>query len=364
MQSGISVSQELQTAFTSFTTDATQFCLPVTIQSERLTPLPALPFASTSTSNASSFYASLPQLTTVLEPKTPIYLLLRRPTTDSQHELLALTYIPSNAGVRNKTLFAATRATLARELGTEKFAATIFATDEEEVIGEAAWREREAERARKDAGGTADAGLGWRREDLMGDKERELEAVRRAEEEARSGTPGRDIGIGGTFQRGSLFAAGGTGGGASGMRIQMHVDDEVKAALAGLRAGGLVQLAIEVKSEAFKVAVAESGVEANAVQSHIPESSPRYTFYHYPDSDTVVFIYTCPSGSSIRERMLYASSRMHALALAEEQGLKVSKKIEASSPDEISGERLQEEVHPQQSTGPSRGFARPRRPGR
>ncbi|PYI33963.1 actin depolymerizing protein [Aspergillus indologenus CBS 114.80] len=360
MQSGISVSQELQTAFTSFTTDATQFCLPVTIQSERLTPLPALPFASpSSTENAASFYASLPQLATVLEPKTPIYLLLRRQPS----ELLALTYIPSNAGVRNKTLFAATRATLARELGTEKFAATIFATDEDEVIGEAAWREREAEKSRKDVGAD-DQGLGWRREDLMGEKERELEAVRRAEEEARSGTPGRDIGIGGTFQRGSLFAAGGTGGGASGMRIQMHVDDEVKAALGGLQAGGLVQLAIEVKSEAFKVAVAESGVEANSVQSHIPDSSPRYTFYHYPDSDTVVFIYTCPSGSSIRERMLYASSRMHALALAEEQGLKVSKKIEASSPDEISGERLQEEVHPQQSTGPSRGFARPRRPGR
>ncbi|RAL14823.1 twinfilin [Aspergillus homomorphus CBS 101889] len=361
MQSGISVSQELQTAFTTFTTDTTLFCLPVTIQSERLTPLAALPFTSTSNPET-AFYASLPQLSSVLEPKTPIYLLLRRPAgTSGSHELLALTYIPSNAGVRAKTLFAATRATLARELGTEKFAATVFATDEDEVLGEEAWRERDAERNNKGSGSGDGAG-GFRREDLMGEKERELEAVRRAEDEARNGTPSRDIGIGGTFQRGNPF--GGAGGGASGMRIQMHVDDEVKGALGALQQGGLVQLAIEVKSEAFKVAVVESGVDANSVQSHIPDSSPRYTFYHYPDSDAVIFIYTCPSGSSIRERMLYASSRMHALAMAEEQGLKVSKKIEASSPDEISGERLQEEVRPPQGTGPSRGFARPRRPGR
>ncbi|PYH45622.1 twinfilin [Aspergillus saccharolyticus JOP 1030-1] len=358
MQSGISVSPELQTAFTTFTTTPTQFCLPVTIQSERLTPLPPLAF----TSPSNDFYASLPQLAGILEPKTPIYLLLRRPATIGTGELLALTYIPSNAGVRHKTLFAATRATLARELGTEKFAATIFATDEEEVVGEEAWREREAEQKNPSGRGVGGAA----REELMGEKERELEAVRRAEEEARSGTPGRDIGIGGTFQRaaGSLFASGGTGGGASGMRIQMHVDEEVKAALGGLQMGGLVQLAIEVKSEAFKVAVAESGVDATAVQSHIPDNAPRYTFYHYPDSEVVIFIYTCPSGSSIRERMLYASSRMHALAMAEEQGLKISKKIEASSPDEISAERLQEEVQPPQHTGPSRGFARPRRPGR
>lgn len=38
--------------------------------------------------------------------------------------------------------------------------------------------------------------------------------------------------------------------------------------------------------------------------------------------------------------------------------------IEASSPDEITGDRLQEEVTPARDQGPTRGFARPRRPGR
>lgn len=105
------------------------------------------------------------------------------------------------------------------------------------MVSEEAWRERDADR--KGAAGEAD---GVSREDLMGDKERELEAVRRAVEEARSGTPSRDIGIGGTFARGNgkMAAAGASAGG--GMRIQMAMDEDAKGALAGLQQGGLVQL--------------------------------------------------------------------------------------------------------------------------
>lgn len=130
----------------------------------------------------------------------------------------------------------------------------------------------------------------------------------------------------------------------------------------------------------MKLAESESDVEASAVEKHISPSSPRYTFYHYPGSEAVFFIYTCPSGSSIKERMLYASSRSNVIGIAEEQGLRISKKvctvavvvvtkiltakIEGSSPDEITADRLDEEVNPSQDEGPKRGFARPRRPGR
>jgi hypothetical protein len=41
----------------------------------------------------------------------------------------------------------------------------------------------------------------------------------------------------------------------------------------------------------------------------------------------VVFVYTCPTGSSIKERMLHASSRRNAIAVAEEEGLKIEKKV-------------------------------------
>lgn len=213
------VSSELQEAFTRFSSDSSAFCLPVTITSESLTPLDPIPFTG-SPSTPDSFFASLPQLSSILQPKTPIYLLLRRPTTSSSSSLIALTYIPSNAPVRPKMLFASTRSSLVRELGTEKFDSTVFATEEDEIVGHGAWKERDGQ----------SAGVG--REELMGEKERELEAVRRAEAEARNGTPQRDIGIGGTFGPGS----------GSGMRVSMPVDEMAKTALKELQEGGLVQL--------------------------------------------------------------------------------------------------------------------------
>ncbi|CAI7661771.1 hypothetical protein N7533_006154 [Penicillium manginii] len=341
MQSGISVSPELQNAFTTFNADTSSFCLPVTITGESLTPLSPIPFNGTA-SSPDSFFSSLPAISSVLQPKTPIYLLLRRPT-QATTTLIALTYIPYNAPVRPKMLFASTRSTLTRELGSEKFASTVFATEEEEIVTAEAWRERENENTPA------------RREELMGEKERELEAVRRAEAEARNGTPQRDIGIGGTF--------GGPGSG-SGMRVSMPVDEAATAALKGLQDGGLVQLTIDIPTEKIVLADSQSGVEAGAVATHISSTSPRYSFYHYPGSDVVVFVYTCPSGSSIKERMLHASSRRNAIAVAEGEGLKIEKKIEAGGPDEITADRLQEEVNPPQNVGAGRGFARPRRPGR
>ncbi|KAJ5712625.1 hypothetical protein N7493_009093 [Penicillium malachiteum] len=341
MQSGITISTELHDAFTRFSSDPSQFCLPVIITGESLTPQTSIPFSGSSTSYE-DFFSSLPQLSSVLQPKTPIYLLLRRPTKTTTI-LVALTYIPSNAPVRPKMLFASTRSTLVRELGTEKFASTVFATEEEEILGRDAWRERDG-----DLPGAV------RREDLMGVKERELEAVRKAEAEARSGTPHRDIGIGGTFGPGS----------GSGMRVSMPVDEAAKTALRELQDGGLVQLSVDIPTETVKLVDAQSSVDPGSVATHISPSSPRYTFYHYPGSDVVVFVYTCPTGSSIKERMLHASSRRTAITVAENEGLKILKKIEASSSDEITAERLEEEVNPPTNVGASRGFARPRRPGR
>ncbi|KAL1995125.1 hypothetical protein VTN49DRAFT_1312 [Thermomyces lanuginosus] len=336
MQSGITVSPELHDAFSAFASDDSLFALPVTITSESLQPLQAIAFGASDR----SFYASLPQLRSVLEPKTPLFLLLRHTGINS---LIALSYIPSNAGVRAKTVFASTRATLVRELGSEKFAHNILVTEEEEVVGEEAWRERDLE-------GT---GSQHRREDLMDEKERELEAVRRAEEEARHGAVRRDVGIGGSVSK--------SGGGTN---VNLPVDDDAREALRSLRESVLVQLSIDISTETIKLASADADVPPDAVASKIPDSSPRYSYYHFPGSDVVLFIYTCPSGSSIKERMLYASTRHVAVTIGETEGLKLPKKVEESSPSELTEKRLRDEAFPPQDQGPKRGFARPKRPGR
>ncbi len=79
--------------------------------------------------------------------------------------------------------------------------------------------------------------------------------------------------------------------------------------------------------------------------------------------------------------MLYASLRANVVHVARDEGVEVAKRIEIGSPDEISEDRLKEEVASSGSGGSGgaaaaaaaenagsgaakQGFARPKRPGR
>ena len=71
---------------------------------------------------------------------------------------MAVTYIPSTAPVRSKTLFASTRATLVKELGIE--GGSLFATESAEILDPKEWEDRDS----RDAAGTDEALLTRRRE--------------------------------------------------------------------------------------------------------------------------------------------------------------------------------------------------------
>ena len=101
----------------------------------------------------------------------------------------------------------------------------------------------------------------------------------------------------------------------------------------------------------------------------ISSTEPRYSFYRYKYTynnavvEPILFIYTCPSGSKIKERMLYAASSRSAIEVAQnEAGLMVDKKFEASSPEEITEESIEADLHPKVEV--KKGFDRPKRPGR
>ncbi|KIX06080.1 uncharacterized protein Z518_04054 [Rhinocladiella mackenziei CBS 650.93] len=387
MQSGISASADLHGAFTNFTSDSTLFCLPVTITSESLTSLPSIPFPSTS----STFSSSLCSLDSLLNPTTPLYLLLRK--TPLQPELVAITYIPSRAPVRQKTLFASTRATLVRELGSEKFAEAIFLTEREEILDPGQWDERAGTGSTSASAAQASEGVDI---GLLSTQERELRAVKRAEEEERHGTRGRD-----------LMNEGGSGASWIGTRdgdsaatrsgVTMRITDEAKSAMAELTtasvAGGLmVQFGIDIPTESLTLINSKPDVAPDTVAGLIPADRPSYTFYTVPNSSGgggagSIFIYVCPGTSKIKERMMYASSRQGVLHTFEGEGGKVLRKLEAGDPEELGAGRLEEEVKTVSSAGaaglgvgsdgngddsapgpdtatPRSGFARPKRPGK
>lgn len=121
------------------------------------------------------------------------------------------------------------------------------------------------------------------------------------------------------------------------------------------------------------------------IRDIIFEDEPRFTFFCFPHeyksqettststhspsllSDLgIVFIYSCPTTSSIKNRMLYASSRSTVLAAATELGITADAKIETSEVDELTLKYLTKEVHGDEPVADEKKkrFARPRGPMR
>ncbi len=172
MQSGIAASQELVSQFNTLLASDSHFGLLATIANEKLQPLQLL----TSSSPGASFASNVTSLLTPhVKPNEALYIILRRHATTPA--LVAVTYVPDTAPIRQKMLFASTRLTLVRELGSEHFRDTIFATTAAELTP-AGFEKHDAHTAI---------------EAPLTEEEKTLGEVKRAEQEAGVGTGTREI---------------------------------------------------------------------------------------------------------------------------------------------------------------------------
>ncbi|KAH6490340.1 hypothetical protein HBI55_151920 [Parastagonospora nodorum] len=327
MQSGIAASQELKSALGNLITSTSQRGLLATIQNETIIPGASIP------SSSSSFLSDLSALDTHVTPNAALYILLRLADdlSSPNKSLVAITYVPNAAPVRQKMLFASTRLTLVRELGGEHFAESVFTTEAAELTSEG-WQKHLAHEAK---------------ENPLTSEEQSAKDLRDAEALESRGTRGQ-----GLVQSGKLA---------------MRVDDGVVDALKKLGGGSgenLVQLRMDGGSESLQL-VSSTTSSPGQISKELDDKEPRYAFYrHSDDAGSIVFISTCPSGAKIRERMLYAASRGNVVSLAQgEGGLTVAKKLEATNPDEVTETVILEEFKVEEKEE-KKGFAKPKRPGR
>ena len=160
----MTASRELHDAFNSLvSSSATQRGLIASIKEEKLVPAEAIP------SSSGDFFDDLSSLDALLKDNEAAYILLRR-HDNSSDGYTAVTYVPDKAPVRQKMLFAATRLTLVRELGTERFRETYFTTLKEELTAPG-WRKHEKHTQTK-------APLTEEEQTLQGVKEAEAETSR------------------------------------------------------------------------------------------------------------------------------------------------------------------------------------------
>ncbi|KAH6625565.1 hypothetical protein C7974DRAFT_396303 [Boeremia exigua] len=326
MQSGISASQELKTALGELIVSPTQRGLIARIEKETIVPGATIP------STASTFLDDLSNVSTLTQPNEALYILLRRADSlaSDDKSLVAITYVPNAAPVRQKMLFASTRLTLVRELGGEHFPESVFTTEAAELTAQG-WQKHEQHTASSNP---------------LTAEEQSLQDIKDAEALESRGTRGHGL--------------------AQAGRLAVRADDDIAAALQALARGGdnLVQLRMDSGSETLCL-VSVSSTTPAGLAAAIDAREPRYSFYRHDDAaQSIVFISTCPSAAKIKERMLYAASRGNVVSLAQgEGGLTVAKRLEATNPEEVTEQVILDEFAAEK-VEVKQGFSKPKRPGR
>lgn len=249
----------------------------------------------------SSLEDDLSTLNSHLSPTEPRYILLQY----APNETAFIMYVPDHAKVRSKMLYASSSAALQRAMGGA-FATQVFWTELDEVSHKG-WK---AHLKHEELGAP------------LTEEERSLQDVREKEAEQMLGTNAR---------KGHVdFASGGS-------QVAINIDSNAKQALESLATSpGVVSLAIDLASETVVlVAVFDGPVsKAELLSTHIHSVNPQYTFYStVPGS--AVFIYTCPSGSKVKERMVYAVNRKSVTKAAIDAGITITKELEGSDSADV-----------------------------
>ncbi|KAK9898000.1 actin depolymerizing protein [Cystobasidium minutum MCA 4210] len=341
-QSGISVSKELSNAFQQAQADDGLRALKVVIENEQLTPSSTVPSKG---SDADDF-DSIAALIKAEHQDTPAYILVKLDnssagnTDEAERQWCLCAYVPDNANVRSKMLYSSTKATLSRQLGEAKFKYTLHASTPDELTSEGFKRFLKHQTSQAP----------------MTAREREMADIKLAE--------GLEAEMQGTTVRRSHTGGNNGGSAAGGAQVGMPWTAEAEEAMSALAKGEnqIVQLGIDTKDE--KIVLLSSAQDTASLT--LPSNDPSYTFYKHATG--IVFIYCCPDTSPIRGRMIYSSNCQPIVQDAKQRGIEVVKKLETSTPSEITNDYINQECAPSRdetATPPvSTGFARPARPGR
>ncbi|KAF6765086.1 hypothetical protein DFP72DRAFT_799218 [Ephemerocybe angulata] len=345
--SGINPSQDLATQFAQAVESKEVRFLKISIQNESLVLDRTVPISGSLEQDLNTL-----QDDEVLQPATPAYVLVKldQPSTD----WLAIFYVPEDAKVRDKMLYASTRTNLLKGLGSTVFTDSIFATSKNDITPDAYRAHQRHQAAPKP----------------LSSREQEIADLKVAENAA--------AGYDGSRSRASHVGTG----------VGLNWTPKAEEAISNLAGGDqccIVILSVDPASESV-VLLSASDIAIEDLPSTLPSSEPSYALlaWTYAEASTrkreIVFIYSCPSSSPIKNRMIYSSgssttfqSAKTLLTSSSPAILIAPRKIETSDPKEVDEAFLKAELgrseggsNSEQSTNPAitKPFAKPRGPGR
>ncbi|KAA8593339.1 hypothetical protein FQN60_009455 [Etheostoma spectabile] len=275
----------------------------------------------------------------LLDDQEPCYILYRLDSQNAQgYEWIFISWSPDQSPVKQKMLYAATRATVKKEFGGGHVKYEMFGTAEEDIclLG--------YQHHVSSCSGPAPLTLA----------EQELQRIKITEGWVKQVKTEISVESKQQTLQGLAFP----------------LQETAKRALKQLAQKRInyIQLRLDVEKETIEL-VHSNPTETRELPRRVPKDTPRYHFFLYKHShegdylESVVFIYSMPGYScSIKERMLYSSCKSRLLeGVEKDYYLEIAKKLEIDNGDELTEEFLYDEVHPKQHAH-KQAFAKPRGP--
>lgn len=285
----------------------------------------------------------------LVDDNQPCYLLFRFDTRNSfgVHEWLIIVWSPESSNVRDKMLYASTKASFKKFFGTSSIVSDYFATTRDELS--LSCYKKHLARKVKEQNGEKDESLMTNQElDLM--KVRREEALQLTLEHAKSKTL---------------------------PEVDLPMTEEAFDALFDLKEGliSYVQLSIDLQREEITLEFKEGHKEFDVkdLPNKVPVNNARYHLILYPHNHennyvkSIIFVYSVGrDGCTVKERMLYSScksSLVSAITDSNKFGIQVTKKLEIDDPNELELENLLSELHPKKII-PKQLFDKPKAPAK
>jgi len=269
----------------------------------------------------------------LIEENQPCYILFR---LDSKNALgfdwLFISWSPDSAPVRQKMLYASTKATLKQEFGSAQIKEELHGTILSDVTLDG------YKRYKKNV--AAPAPLSMREEERKKIKKSEINT------EININTKQQTL---------------------SG--VSFPLTESATQAISDMVRGSYdyIQLRIDIPEETIHLVSAEN-IVLEKLPSKVPSDTARYHLYKFKHThegdylENIVFIYSMPGYTcSVKERMLYSSCKNPLTDTIATLGLEIVKKIEVDSGSELTEKFLYDELHPTNSLHRPK-FSKPKGP--
>jgi len=280
-----------------------------------------------------------------LQPKQACFVIYRTDKQNSEGRYLwyLLCFVPDDAKVKYKMLYASTRHPLRHELGQYNIIDEIHGTDPKDFSSKGFQEYFIAK--------TSEAPL------------TESERLKKEEQEASY----QDYIVG---TAGTLPSPGATRG------VSFPVDANVLSSFDSMKNGSInyMRLVIDFEAELIKLDHAGS-VGPAELGPQVPIADCAFHFYMWSHMhegqklNTLIFAFSCPDGSGgsksapVRSRTLYASSKNNVATIPTQRGLEVSHRMDIANAADFAQNEYANEIHPPPVVAQT-GFKKPAAPGR